>query len=66
MSALHILNEERTADSKLYQPVSGIVSGIVDWALDDDTDPDRHFTPAERPATATQNDTLWIDINHDE
>ena len=66
MSALHILNEERTADSKLYQPVSGIVSGIVDWALDDDTDPDRHFTPADRPATATQNDTLWIDINHDE
>lgn len=66
MSALHILNEERTADSKLYQPVSGIVSGIVDWALDDNTDPDQHFTPAERPATATQNDTLWIDINHDE
>ena len=29
----------------MFGYASGIVSGIVDWALDDDTDPDRHFTP---------------------
>ena len=66
MSALHILNEERTAGSRLYQPVKGIVSSIVDWALADEANPDQPFTPADRPASATQNDTIWIDINHDE
>lgn len=62
MSALHILNEERTKDSTLYAPVSGIVSSTIKWVMDDDD-----VTPmqqADHAATATEGDTVWIDVPH--
>lgn len=63
MSALHILDEERVAGSRLFTPVKGVVSGIVDYALADDGESTRHFTPADRAASAADNDTVWIDMN---
>lgn len=58
MSALHILNEERAASSVLYEPVSGMLSSVIDWVMDDSVTPMEH---ADRPATAA-GDTVWIDV----
>lgn len=59
MSALHILNEERTAESRFYGPMKGVFSSVVNWAITpkDDT---QSFTPADKAATA--NDTVWVDV----
>ncbi len=61
MSALHILNEERTADSKLYEPVKGVLSTLVDWAITP-KDEVNTITPADKAATA--GDTIWVDVKH--
>lgn len=57
MSALGILNEERTEESRFYLPVKGVVSSIIDSVLDDDVRPMQHV---DQPATA--GDTVWIDV----
>lgn len=57
MSALGILNEERTEESRLYLPVKGVVSSVIDSVLDDDVRP---MQQVDRPATA--GDTVWIDV----
>lgn len=61
MGALHILNEERVADSRLYGPVKGIVSRMVDYAIGTVGEPQK-FAPADRPATA-DGDTVWVDVS---
>lgn len=60
MSALHILNEDRVADSRLYEPVKSVVSRLVDYALNSPEEPQK-FTPADHPATA--GDTVWVDVS---
>lgn len=60
MSALHILNEERVAGSHLYAPVKGVVSSLVDYAIDA-PEQTQQFTPADRPATVS--DTIWVDTS---
>ena len=56
MQALHILNEEKTEDSKLYAPVTGVLQWL--W--------ENHGTlmPADE-ADTLKNDTVWVDMtNH--
>lgn len=57
MSALGILNEERTEESRLYLPVKGVVSSVIDSVIDDDVRP---MQQVDQPATAS--DTVWIDV----
>ena len=61
MSALHIINEDRVADSRLYEPVRSVVSRLVDYALDSPDEPQK-CTPADRPATLS-GDTVWVDVS---
>lgn len=61
MSALHILNEERAEASVLYPPVKGVLSGAVNWAIGDKVTP---MPAADRPATATSDSIVWIDVKH--
>lgn len=58
MSALGILNEQRTRDSVLYEPVKNMLSSAIDWAIDDDVRP---MEQVDGPAT-TAGDTTWIEI----
>lgn len=59
MSALHILNEERTKESMLFSPVKGILSSVVNWAINDDVTP---MEQTDRPATAENDSIVWIDV----
>lgn len=58
MGAIGILNEERTQESVLYEPVKGVLSTAVDWVIDDEVRP---IDPATQPAAA-EGDTVWIDV----
>lgn len=60
MSALHILNEERVAGSRLYTPIRGVLSGVVDWAIGDSVKP----MPAADHAASSDGDIVWIDVKH--
>ena len=55
MQALHILNEEKTVDSKLYAPVTGVLQWL--W--------ENHGTlmPADETDTL-KNDTVWVDMTN--
>lgn len=55
MQALHILNEEKTVDSKLYAPVTGVLHWL--W--------ENHGTlmPADE-ADTLKNDTVWVDMTN--
>ena len=55
MQALHILNEEKTEDSKLYAPVTGVLQWL--W--------ESHGTlmPADE-ADTLKNDTVWVDMTN--
>ena len=55
MQALHILNEEKTEDSKLYAPVTGVLQWL--W--------ENHGTlmPADE-ADTLKNDTVWVDMTN--
>ena len=55
MQALHILNEEKTVDSKLYAPVTGVLQWL--W--------ENHGTlmPADE-ADTLKNDTVWVDMTN--
>lgn len=57
MSALHILNEERTNSSVLYNPVKSILSNTINWVMEDNV-------PAaqDNDDTTTVSDTVWIDV----
>lgn len=57
MSALHILNEERTNSSVLYNPVKSILSNTINWVMEDNV-------PAaqDNDDTTTASDTVWIDV----
>lgn len=57
MSALGILNEERTKESALFEPVKGVVSSIIDMVIDNDMRPIDHVDHG-----ATASDTLWVDV----
>lgn len=59
MSALGILNERRTRDSVLYEPIKSMLSSVIDWAIDDDVRP---MEQVDGPATTTAGDTTWIEI----
>lgn len=58
MSAIGILDEQKTENSRLYNPLKGVVGTIIDWAIDDDIRP---MTPAEQSAVSNS-DTLWVDV----
>ena len=55
MQALHILNEEKTVDSKLY----ALVTGVLQWLWEN------HGTlmPADE-ADTLKNDTVWVDMTN--
>ena len=55
MQALHILNEEKTVDSKLYAPVTCVLQWL--W--------ENHGTlmPADE-ADTLKNDTVWVDMTN--
>ena len=55
MQDLHILNEEKTEDSKLYAPVTGVLQWL--W--------ENHGTlmPADE-ADTLKNDTVWVDMTN--
>ena len=55
MQAVHILNEEKTVDSKLYAPVTGVLQWL--W--------ENHGTlmPADE-ADTLKNDTVWVDMTN--
>ena len=55
MQALHILNEEKTVDSKLYAPVTVVLQWL--W--------ENHGTlmPADE-ADTLKNDTVWVDMTN--
>lgn len=57
MGFLGILNEQRTKDSTLYEPVKGVVSSIVDRFIGDEVRPMQQVDHA-----ATASDTLWVDV----
>ena len=53
MSGLHILDEEKTRDSRLYEPTRGLLSILFSHA---------DFTNAPVTQEDTlQNDTLWVE-----
>lgn len=56
MSALGILNEQRTEESRLYLPIKGVVSSVIDSIIDDDVRP---MEQVDQPASA--GDTVWIE-----
>lgn len=58
MNAIGILNQEKAASSRLYNPMKNVVGTVIDWAIDDDIHP---MTPAEQAATSN-GDTLWVDV----
>lgn len=58
MNAIGILNQEKAEDSRLYNPLKGIVGAAVDWAIDDEVRP---MTPADQ-AAVSNGDTLWVDV----
>lgn len=58
MSALGILNEQRTKESVLFEPVKGMLSSVIDFVIDDDIRP---MQQADKPAT-TAGDTVWMDL----
>ena len=55
MSALGILNEERTASSRLYAPFRSVFSAAVDQVI-----PHANSTA---PADTTDTDTTWIEVH---
>ena len=55
MQALHILNEEKTVDSKLYAPVTGVRQGL--W------ENNGSLMPADE-ADTLKNDTVWVDMTN--
>lgn len=55
MQALHILNEEKTVDSKLYAPVTGVLQWL--WENHDT------LMPADE-ADTLKNDTVWVDMTN--
>ena len=55
MSALGILNEERTASSRLYAPFRSVFSAAVDQVIP-------HTTHTAAPADTTGTDTTWIEV----
>lgn len=57
MSALGILNEQRTKESVLFEPVKSVVSSVIDMVIDDDVRPMETVDHA-----ATAGDTTWIDL----
>lgn len=57
MSALHILNEERTESSVLYGPVKGVFSKTIDWVMDTPS-----ATPQNEYDNTVKGDTVWIDV----
>lgn len=57
MSALHILNEERTESSVLYGPVKGVFSKTIDWVMDTPS-----ATPQNEYDNTVEGDTVWIDV----
>lgn len=57
MSALHILNEERTESSVLYGPVKGVFSKTIDWVMDIPS-----ATPQNEYDNTVKGDTVWIDV----
>lgn len=59
MSALGILNEQRTRDSMLYEPVKSVLSSAIDWAIADEVQP---MEQVDGPATTTVGDTTWIEL----
>lgn len=54
MSALHIMNEEKTTASHLYEPVSG----ALQLFFPTDT------AAVSAPADAQQGDTVWVDVSN--
>lgn len=58
MSALGILNEERTASSRLYAPFRSVFSAAVDQVIPHAT----HATHTAAPADTTGTDTTWIEV----
>lgn len=55
MQALHILNEEKTEDSKLYAPVTGVLQWL--W--------ENHGTlMTADEADTLKNDTVWVDMTN--
>lgn len=59
MSFLGILNEERTRESVLFEPVKDVIGSVVDWAVSDAAHPGDGCDHD----TAT-GDTLWVDVPH--
>lgn len=59
MSALHILNEERTASSRLYAPVKSLLSAAVDRVVPSAASAEEEGDTARTP------DTTWIEVKHD-
>lgn len=60
MSALGILDEKKTTDSRLYTPVKSVLGQVIDWAIDDEI---RTIDPSEGVGTYN-GDTLWVDVPH--
>lgn len=58
MNAIGILNQEKVANSRFYNPLKNVVGTVIDWAIDDDIHP---MTPAQQAATSN-GDTLWVDV----
>lgn len=57
MSALHILNEERTESSVLYEPVKSVLGKTIDWVMEDPSE-----TPQSEYDNTVDGDTVWIDV----
>lgn len=57
MSALGILDEQRTKESHLFEPIKGVVSSVIDMVIDDEMRPMEQVDHA-----ATASDTLWVDV----
>lgn len=58
MSAIGILNEQRTKDSVLFEPVKEVLSSVIDIVIGDDARP---MEQADHAAVA--GDTLWVDVH---
>lgn len=57
MEALGIMDKEKTASSRLFEPTKAIVSGLFDEPAD------RKITPAD--SLTNRPDTVWIDMRPD-
>lgn len=58
MSAIGILDEQKTENSRLYNPLKGVVGAIINYAIDDEIRP----ITTDKQSNVSNGDTLWVDV----